>query len=446
MPTLDRQRLWESVAIRGVVAVLILAAGFGGMRVLVKLRRPPVEVELQETALRVEAVSVEPGDYPVSIVGFGEVVPLNVSMVSCEVSGRVVEVNPRLEVGERLKAGDVLVRIDDRDYRAVRDEALAAVEQLETAVTRLKLQLRYDRERFALQVRNRDLAAKEFERARTLLADSKVGSLAAVEAAERASNSAATQVVTLEQAIALLPVQIVETEKSLDAARARLARAEANLERCVPKAPFDCRVKLALVELGQLAAPNQPVATLADDSVLEIHVPVDSVDARKWLEFNPPEETKGQTWFASLKPRPCGVRWTEDAAGHAWKGELHRVVDFSPATRTLVLAVRMDGAVSGTATALPLAEGMFCKVEIPGRGLTSVYRVPRTAVTYEHTLYVVRTNRLQTVSVSVEYVDDRHSYISAGLSRGDRVITTRLIDPLEGSLLDVATGTGENDT
>jgi len=214
---------------------------------LMQFRRPPAEIDVAEPAIRVDAITVEPGDYPVSIVGFGEVAPLDVSVVSCEVSGRVVEVNPRLEAGERLQEGDVLVRIDDRDYRAGKEEALAAVKQLETALTRLSLQLRYDKERLALQVRSRDLASKEFERVRQLLEDSKVGSQAAVEAAERAYNTAAAQVVSLEQSIEMLPVQIAETEQSLAGARARLARAETNLERCVLKAPFACRVKSARV-------------------------------------------------------------------------------------------------------------------------------------------------------------------------------------------------------
>jgi multidrug efflux pump subunit AcrA (membrane-fusion protein) len=439
-----QQKLWEVVTIRVVVSLLILGAGFGGMSALMKLKRPPAEVAVQESTLRVEAVTVEQGDYPVSIVAFGEVSLLNVSVISCEVSGRVVEVNPLLEVGERLGEGDVLVRIDERDYRAAREEAVASVKQLETTLTKLNLQLRYDKERLALQVRTRDLAAKEFERVRKLLENSKVGSLAAVEGAERAYNAAATQALSLEQSIELLPVQIAETEQALAGARARLARAEANLERCILKAPFDCRVKSARVELGQLAAPSQPLATLADDSTLEIHVPVDSVDARKWLQFSPQAAVEDRTWFASIERRTCRIRWTEDLDGHVWQGELHRVVDFSAATRTLVLAVRIDGDVGGAATALPLAEGMFCKVEIPGRGLESVFRVPRTAVTYDHNLYVARTNRLATVAVRVEYVDDRYSYISTGLSVGDRVVTTRLIDPLEGSLLDVSDRSGED--
>ena len=78
--------------------------------------------------------------------------------------------------------------------------------------------------------------------------------------------------------------------------------------------------------------------------------------------------------------------------------------------------------------------------------LKSVFRVPRAAVSYERTLYTVRSNRLTTVSVAVDYVDDDYTYVSKGVSQGDCIITTRLVDPLERALLDVVAATKEDDS
>jgi len=39
--------------------------------------------------------------------------------------------------------------------------------------------------------------------------------------------------------------------------------------------------------------------------------------------------------------------------------------------------------------------------------------------------------------VNVEYIEGGYAYISNGLSQGDMVVTTRLIDPLENSLLKI---------
>ena len=88
---------------------------------------------------------------------------------------------------------------------------------------------------------------------------------------------------------------------------------------------------------------------------------------------------------------------------------------------------------------LPLVEGMFCQVQIPGKTLQRVYRLPRQAVTYENNAYLANTEgRLKTVTVTVDRIEGEYAYVGRGLGPGDRVITTRLIDPLENALLEIA--------
>ena len=45
--------------------------------------------------------------------------------------------------------------------------------------------------------------------------------------------------------------------------------------------------------------------------------------------------------------------------------------------------------------------------------------------------------RLKTRNVQVARVDGDYAYISGGLKNGDRVIVTRLVDPLENILLEI---------
>ncbi|HSO21114.1 MAG TPA: hypothetical protein VLT88_16725, partial [Desulfosarcina sp.] len=108
-------------------------------------------------------------------------------------------------------------------------------------------------------------------------------------------------------------------------------------------------------------------------------------------------------------------------------------------TRTLTVAVRVsaEAATGGGPRSLPLVEGMFCAVEIPGRTLRDVYRLPRQAVSFENKAYLVNPDsRLQTVSVDVERIEGEYVYVGRGLSPGDTVVVTRLIDPLENALLE----------
>jgi RND family efflux transporter MFP subunit len=272
------------------------------------------------------------------------------------------------------------------------------------------------------------------------LEKNKIGTQSGVDQAEQAYNAASDTADQMVRQIALYPIQIKEAESALASARARMTLAEINLKRCKVAARFDGRVKSAGLEIDQFVSPGQVVLTLADDSKLEIHVPIDSRDAKEWLRFKPHENNQKSIWFAELEPVACEIRWTENPDGYVWEGQLHRVVLFKQQTRTLTVAVRIDaGNAPGRNNAdLPLVEGMFCSVQIPGEKLLKVFRLPRWAVTFDNTVYIANAeNRLQTVPVIVARTEGETVYISRGLNRGDTVITTRLIDPLENALLKV---------
>ena len=120
-----------------------------------------------------------------------------------------------------------------------------------------------------------------------------------------------------------------------------------------------------------------------------------------------------------------------------WEGTLNRVVKFDAETRTVTVAIRIEGAeaLSLNHGSLPLVEGMFCAVEIPGKTLQNVYRIPRWAVSFENTVYLAMDNKLKTVPVEIARAQGEEAYISEGINPGDKVIITRLIDPVENTKL-----------
>lgn len=430
------------VTLRIVICALIVGIGWVGMNRLAGLRKPPAEAAVDERALKVEVTKVQLADYPVTITGFGETQALTVVTVAPEVSGRVVHTHPALRVGGSIPSGAVLFRISPADYQARLAEAEANVAQWRHTVDRLKKQFEIDVQRLKTLKRSAELAKTEFERVQRLFASDRVGTRSGVDQAERAYNSALDQADQMDQAVSLYPLQIREAESSLASAVARRALAETNLDRCTVNAPFNARVKAVAIETGQFVSPGQSVLSLADDSVLEIQVPLSSADARDWLLFDPPVRARPTTaWFNGLRPVECQIRWTEDKTGPAWVGTLDRVVEFDQQTRTLTVAVRVTAAsaTDRRVREMPLVEGMFCVVDIPGRTLHDVVRLPRQAVSFENRVHLVNAhNRLETVSVAVARVDGESVYVSRGLNPGDSVITTRLIDPLENTLIDIA--------
>jgi RND family efflux transporter MFP subunit len=268
-----------------------------------------------------------------------------------------------------------------------------------------------------------------------------------VDQAEQAFNAAADQVDLLDEQIALFPIRIRESRAALASARAALDTAAANLDRCTIRAPFRGRIRAAAVEAGQYVTPGGELLSLADDSVLEIEVPIDSRDARKWLRFDETAARSGDgaAWFSGLTRVPCTIQWTEESGGPPWTGHLHRVVRFEPETRTLTVAVRVTAAEARGAGAFPLVEGMFCAVAVPGRMLEGVVRLPRWAVTFRETVYLAEGSRLKTAPVTVAWTDGEEAFVSEGIPEGQKVIVTRLSDPLENALLEIIPRTATED-
>ncbi len=445
----EENRPKKHVLIRIGICLVILVSGWVGMNGLASLKEPPAEAKTEERPIKVRTTTVQPRDYPVIISGYGEARALTVVTVAPEVSGRVIYTHPNLKAGQIIPAGDIMFRVDPSDYEAGLQEARAGVTQWQATVARLKKQYAIDSQRLKTLERSAQLAKTEFERIKRLFDADRVGTRSGIDQAERAYNSALDQADQISQAVSLYPLQIREAESSLSSNQARLSVAETNLSRCTITSPFNARIQSVTLETGQFVSSGQNVLTLVDDSVLELQVSLDSRDARHWLQFESLDGQQPTAWFGNLTPVECIIRWTENKSGSAWTGILNRVVTFNQQTRTLTVAVRVNApsAMGDDHRSLPLVEGMFCTVDIPGRTMRAVYRLPRQAVSFENKAYLVDAdNRLKTVDVRVERIEGEFVYVGQGINPGDTVILTRLIDPLENALLEIADDTANGES
>ena len=390
MKPAKRENPKRSIFVRVIVCLIILALAAAGFIGLKSMKKPPVKMGREERSLQVATMFVEKTDVPVILSGFGELRSVREMELSAEVAGRVVEVHPYLESGGIIPQGKLLVRIDDEDYRT----------DYEIGIERLRI-LEKDFE----------LAKREFARIKSLYDDSKVGTAAGVEAAEKQLNSSADRLMQLRQSV---------------------TKAKIKLDKCRIVAPFDIRVISSFAEVGQYVTPGKLVTRVADDSVLEVEVGFYGKDGVNWLAYSDDRGGTGN-WFNSPEKVLCHLEWTE-APGVKFEGYLHRVSTFSPKTRSLKVVVRFEkNKDSGQQHPFPLVAGMFVSVEIPGKLMKSVFRLPRSAVSFENTVYLVRDNRIFTQKVEVLRIQGEYVFVGSGLISGDQVVITRLVSPLEGS-------------
>nr|MCH9683009.1 biotin/lipoyl-binding protein [Deltaproteobacteria bacterium] len=101
---------------RFMIPLMITAAAAGGAVVLVRSaesadREPPESPPPLVQLLDVHVSAVQP-----QLSGTGVVEPAREATISPEVSGRIVQLSDRVVLGGRFEQGDVLLRLDDRQY------------------------------------------------------------------------------------------------------------------------------------------------------------------------------------------------------------------------------------------------------------------------------------------------------------------------------------------
>jgi RND family efflux transporter MFP subunit len=330
----------------------------------------PVDVSRALPAVRVQIA--EPGPAPMRVRAQGTVRPRVETELVAEAAGRVVWVSPALDAGSPFEAGDVLLRIEPRDYETAREQARAALERAES---------------------QSELAANTLERRRALLAEGAASLLAHSEAKNAARVAAA----------------------NLREARARLSQAELDLDRTELRAPFDGEVRERLVSLGQYVRPGAATARIFAVDVAEVRLALPT-DALAFLEL-PGDGDAG-----------APVRLEGHFAGSdvQWQGRLARFEGaLDPATRMIHVVAEVEDPGARERAGLPLPMGLFVDAEIEGRVLPDLVEVPRGALRRGSTLAIVDAeSRLRLRDVEVVRADGERVWVRGSLAAGERICTT----------------------
>lgn len=301
--------------------------------------------------------------------------------LSPELGGQVAAIPFR--EGDRVKAGDVVLRLEDSSQRARRelarrDQAAAEADEERACITSQR-------------------AGRELERSRALAAEELISTdaLDGLDSAKRAADAACA------------------------AARAHAARAEAavrvaqiELEKMVLRAPFDGVIAEVSIEVGEWTTPSPPalpvppVVDILDPSSIYVSAPMDEVDSRRVRAGLPVRVT-----VDSFRDRSFGGRVTRVAP---------YVVDVQEQNRTVEIEVEIDSdEVDGE-----LLPGTSADVEVILETHQDALRIPTSALMEGDRVLVVRDGVLVEVEVSTDLENWDFTEITAGLAEGDRIVTS----------------------
>lgn len=197
----------------------------------------------------------------------GQLVGKNDAVVAADAIGKVLEAP--IERGTRVKAGEMLVRLDDRQAKLVLAEAEAS---LALAQSRLKL-AKNEQERNAPLAEKKAIADADFQK---------------------------------------LVMDTTAREAELAAAAARRDMAGKTLTDAVIKAPFSGVIAERLVEPGEYVMAHSPIARLVDLNTLRLVVNVPETEVGKLAVGQGVEFTTGafagRTFTGTLKFLSAAVR------------------------------------------------------------------------------------------------------------------------------------------
>lgn len=378
----------RSILIKGVLPFIVLAGALVVVYVVMTRERPTFEINVEPPSVLVRAATANREPVTFYVESHGSVAPRTRTPLTTEVSGKIIEVAPFFESGGFFRMGDVMIRIDSRNYAT-------AVKSAQASVAQSKTQL-------ATELAMTSVAEKDWERAQQL------GS-------------------ALEEypELALRKPQLAEMQAKLDSAQAQLEKATGDLARTVIRAPYDGMVVRKLADLGQYVGTGSQIAETFSVDVAEVRLPITQND----LSFLSIPNGQDDDTVPTVLEASIG------RALHTWDAEVVRsegVFETSSLVMHVVAQVKDPYDLSGNGREA-LRIGTFVRARIQGNYAGELFVIPRDAIDEGTRLWIIDDNmQIQPRELSIVRSDREFSYVDNGIEDGDQYCITPIAQPIPG--------------
>lgn len=312
-----------------------------------------------------------------SIFVMGTVSAEKAVVLRASVSGTILSMSRNFSPGNILTEGEMLLRIDPKEYRI-------AVEKAEATLERVKADL-------------------DLEKGRVAMAEAEIKSLEKIT-----GKPFATTELTLRKP------QQQQIEASLAEAEADLALARVQLERTKVAAPFDAVLTQRHVVTGDRVGVGDALATLVGRE-------------RFWIEARVPLD---RTAFLRQEGDPDGPsRARIQGLLGTREGYVSKLFpDLAQGARMARILVVLEDPMGIMTTAPPVFIGDYLSMELEGRSLEGGFRIPAGSLREGRQVWLVDgEERLRMIPVIPVFSDDEGSYIlSEQIPDGALLVTSDL--------------------
>ena len=373
-----------------LISLLILGAALALTFLIFRTEPTAEKVDAtKETAMLVDVVTAERGDYTPTLIATGTVQAAQDIMISPRVSGQIVSLSEDFVPGGYVSKGQLLVQIDPADFQ---NQLRLRKSELEQAKSDLKL-----------EKGRQEVARQDFELLQSELSG-------------------------VDSQLVLRQPQLESINARVEAAQASVEQAQLNLKRSSVRAPFNAHISRN-AHIGSQVSPGQSLGRIVgtDEYWINVSIPLSQ---SAWI--NLPEE--GQEG-APVKIHNR-TAWPK---GVYRKGRLFKKIGALDAnTRLQQFLVRVSDPLllqSPKDSLPPLIVGSFVETEIEGSKIPNVVRLNRDFLRQNNTAWVMNKGKLEIRELDIVFKDAKFAYIRSGIEDGDQVISTNLSTVVEGSAL-----------
>ena len=361
--------------------IFIIIFGLAICSVLIFTKPVAKPEEIKRIPPIVQTESLSPESISMVIVSQGTVIPRTESQIYPEIAGRVIYVSPKLYEGSSFKKGDVLLKIDPKDYE------------------------------LSIKSAEANLAA-----AKTNYSIAKAESESAQEEWDKIGSGKATD-------LTLKKPQLAQAKSSVEAAEADLERLNRNLEKTEIKAPYDGLVRKKNIDIGTVIAPGYLLASVYATDYIEVKLPIPDEDL---IFLDIPLDGSGIDSDNQPTVLFKGIFGGKEIT---WEGSIVRMeAEIDPKNRMAILIGRVSKPYDISKHEIPLRVGQFVEAEIVGKKFKNIYKINRDLIRNNNEVAIIdkadSTIDFKAVNI-IRYIDDI-AFIDKGINSKTPICLTTL--------------------
>jgi len=354
-----------------------LAISYNGQK-MAQQANGPKPGPAKSVAPNVSVINAVPSTYQAYVSGHGEAKAHWALSLKAQVKGEITNMSEQFATGNVVKKGQVLAQIDNTEY-------LQAVASAKATLADAKLALQEEQD-----LGNQ--AKREWQRSGVTQAPS--------------------------SPLVFRTLQLEAAQATADNAQYALQTAQRDEKNTHISAPFDAVILSRDVDLGTYVSIGDTLATLNSTDKVEISVPL---SLSQWQ--NLASDKSGEVILSDVTTQ------------NQWQGYIARFeqhLDDSSRQRSVVIA--LDKPFE---QATPLLPGTFLAVQIAGKALNNVIKLPASAVSQEGLIWYVNDQNTL-MSIQAQKLFERGDYVYISPIEGHtnlRVVARPLVSYLNDMLV-----------